>query len=266
MIPPLLTLPLGYARGFYGAIGLLSLLVLAIVVRAAAPHVRRLASLPYRRWLEEQPLHQTVGEVRTWARAVLSRRRPTIADAMRAAPLAAAVLATVGVASAASAVVASERKALEYYPTETAAASVPAGSRVVRMWDGQTLPTWLVLDKAAVAPSAAGLTVTTGTQPNVGNLASPEIALGAGAYAVHAAGAVPSGGLALQVTDLASGTLLATGYYWDGQKGIDQPGMLVPFAVASPTRVRVVLINWRSAAGSSIWKLRNVQIVRVPAP
>lgn len=151
-----------------------------------------------------------------------------------------------------------------YRAATTATAQPPAQAEVIEHWSASELRTaWTVFSGVGVAGGPDTVTLSTTTGRYVYQLESPEIMLPAGTYEAYVAGSVLSGGLELGVLDADHNAWIATTNFWSGEQY--DAGHVMPnvFTLSRPTRVRVILTNFRPADGVSHWTLRSVSLVRL---
>jgi len=264
MIPPLLTQPLGYDQGFLGGLLLLSLLVLAAVIADAEPVARELPSGSLGRLIDGQPAAATITEIR----ALLSRHVVQIRRSQTSAALGGvvAVVTIIVVAAgwAATALASANDDTAFFYAKATPGAAVPTGGHVVDTWNGASFPGWSTLNGATSTVGNDGIAIQTASALVTPQFESPAVPLHAGRYAFVVSGAVEKGGILVQVVEPDTGTSLATGYYWHGQAGLGQPGMVDTFTLPKAASVQVALEDWARVIEPSTWTVNRVTLVRLP--
>ena len=71
-------------------------------------------------------------------------------------------------------------------------------------------------------------------------------------------GAVLTSGIRIEVVNAATGQRLGRSGYSQYQGGFSTQAMVVPFAVAAPAHVRVLVASWTPFANSYAWVMKRV--------
>lgn len=264
-IPALLTQPLTYDAGFLGGLALLSFLVLAAVIFDVEPALAGLKPGTFGRLVDGQPAAATIAEIRTLlssGAAKISRSRVSVR-----AGVVVIVVAALAVAAgwAATALASANDDTIFFYAKATPVAAVPPGARVVDTWQGaSSLAAWSTLNGATSTAGPDGVAITTAPALVTPQFESPAVTLPAGRYAFVVSGAVETGGILANVVQAGSSSSLGTGYFWHGQAGLDQPGMVASFTLPKPASVQLALEDWARVIEPSTWTVRHVTLLRLP--
>jgi hypothetical protein len=143
------------------------------------------------------------------------------------------------------------------------------GGTVVRLWRFGNGPTGWSRDRRMSAFPRQGtneLVVKTDPTQYSYNLTSATQVLPPGQYETLVAGRVVSGGLMLGVLDAVRHQWIGTSFYWSGQRGYERGQMVVPFTLANPTHLRVILANFALHPRRSMWLLKTVRVRRAYLP
>ncbi|MDX6514317.1 MAG: hypothetical protein QOE36_3821 [Gaiellaceae bacterium] len=243
-LPGLLAIPSErYLLGFEGALGLLWMLSLLTLLQLVVQLVRSRATSPL-----EVP--------RAWVAA-------------SAALVALALVAAYApVPSAARALTDQSSIRRRTYANHSALVSAPIpGTDLGRTSFTAAPAPFSPVPGVQVEPAAGGLRVTTTGEPRGYQILFPVQRLQAGRYAFVLRGRVEDGGIGVGALDAGADVWMSFSSYWSGQPGMGTLPLTVTFQVERPTRVRLILSNWGSAAGRpdarSRWNLVDVRLRRL---
>jgi hypothetical protein len=150
----------------------------------------------------------------------------------------------------------------EFYRSQASSLATPAGLLdVAAGWSfANDLPRkWSIQNKGLTHVPGASR-VRTLRSPFSYELVAPPLQLSPGAYTVLVNGRVDEGGLSIGMVDTTRNRFISQSLYWYGQRGFDRALMSASFAIASTTRVQIVLSNWAPEPFRSTWTLRSVTL------
>jgi hypothetical protein len=266
--PPALAVPtLFYSIPFFGAAGLVWLVVASWFVGVTVPEVATPALARWRRaggWPAfRADAHRSLG----------TRKAPaTLAGLPLPRRVTWGGAATV-VALVAAGVAVAVRPPITYAGSSDSGAGLLASDplrpssdvrgAIVRSWDITRAVghTWKVQDGVRVQRRKDGLGLTT-TTPRFGyQLIGPTVTLPAGTYSAVLHGAVLDGGLDLGVLDSSKNAWIAQTGYFETQK-FGGRVMATDFTLTESTKVELILANWRPHDDSSRWRVETVELAR----
>jgi hypothetical protein len=275
-VSPLLTLPnADFYGGVMGVAAVAGLLALGWIGSAVESAVRDISRS--RAWLQHSgPRWMYVG--RRFPRSVrrlLSYAAPWVGVVMAtlaagagvAHPSRRRVVVLAGAAAAVAALAlnpdATGADARSFYMANEGTLVARTDTPAVTAWKlGRGLPMGWGTDPKAVVNSHDGvLHIRTGRGRFTNQLASTVTVLPPGDYEARVRGRVASGVLRLGVLDDTANAWIGADIYWWGQRGFARSEMVVPFALANTTRVRLVLSNNAvDNASTSSWRLDEARI------
>jgi hypothetical protein len=248
-LPPLLVLPLyQYELGWFGAWGFVWLFCIAFLL-ARCEDVLRNAPLRARiralGWTRDP--RRSIG-------AVLSRRSVVVSVLLIGLTLA---LAEAPIA---------RTRGANYGQSPQFRLVSPASKGTVlhrwRLWTG--LPSGWTNKGARLKPNGQRLDLSTTESTLDHQLEGPAEQLASGHYEVLVDGAVKTGSIDVGVLNVTTGVWVTEAIYF---AGLPFQGhlMAAQFMLPASTKVRVVLANWMSVPGISIWSIGSISIRRESA-
>jgi hypothetical protein len=152
-------------------------------------------------------------------------------------------------------------------PRASAAVAGRQTLHAVRIWNfDDGLPRgWEASSGTRVESGSEGITFRTGLNSDI-QLHSPPMRLPRGTYRVLIEGGVSSGGLQAGA-EAGRGRDCSSAAYFDAKSTTPPRSSLPVLFTADPRRpVRIVLANWADRSRSSLWHLRQVRVLSIPAP
>jgi hypothetical protein len=147
----------------------------------------------------------------------------------------------------------------------TAQALQPADQNPIYAWQFIAgLPSgWTRLPQARLVAERGATTIT--TRPSVGayQVWSPALSVKTGTYAVVVDGRVERGGITVGALDVTADKWIAQTSYRAGQ-AIAHGGLVTHLSLDTPRIVQIILTNWSPHALGSQWRIRAVQLHRLP--
>jgi hypothetical protein len=139
------------------------------------------------------------------------------------------------------------------------------GGSSIRRWAflGSAPTEWFMnRDAEVVSHATRRIRLRTSRTQFAYELGSAGDVLSPGEYEAHLTGRVVKGGLRLGVLDAMSNRWITGSDYWWGQHGYGNADMVIQFALATTTKVRVVLSNFGLTPLRSLWDIKSVSLIK----